>query len=123
MNSSRLALLAVTVLCACVGAASADDTIQIVPLPIPQSSNVPAPGTVIESPVVPQSSYVIPHDGKWSRGMIANDGAQYSGTAPYNGPYNGGTWEGPVHVRLPYYSYRRNWDYAGPGSLNVTIVW
>ncbi len=118
MNSSILTLLAVTTLFAGISAACADDVIQVVPLPIPQS-----PDFVIESPVAPQSSAFIPHDGKWNRGMIANDGAQLSGAAPYSSPYIGGTWEGPTHIRYPYYSYRRNWDYAGPASVNVTIVW
>jgi hypothetical protein len=122
MNSSLLALLAVVTLGVCLSAASADDVLQVVPLPVPQ-----APGTVTETPVAPpaspQGSAFIPRDGKWNRGMIANDGAQFSGAAPYSAPYIGGTWEGPIHIRYPYYSYRRNWDYAGPASLNVTIVW
>jgi len=118
MNSSILTLLAVVTLLACISAASADDAIQVMPLPIPQSADA-----VIETPIAPQASAFIPNDGKWSRGMIANDGSQLSGAAPYSSPYIGGTWEGPTHIRYPYYSYRRNWDYAGPASVNVTIVW
>jgi hypothetical protein len=117
MNSSLLVLLAVTALCACAAAASADDAFGIAPLPIPQS------GEVIDEPVVEQGSVIISNDGKWNRGMILNDGAQFSGAAPYGGPYIGGAWEGGTHIRYPYYSYRRNWDYAGPVSVNVTIIW
>ena len=32
-------------------------------------------------------------------------------------------WAGQLHVRYPYYSYRRPWFTPGPKSLNVTIVW
>lgn len=28
-----------------------------------------------------------------------------------------------LHLRYPYYSYRRPWYPAGPASVNVTIVW
>jgi hypothetical protein len=28
-----------------------------------------------------------------------------------------------LHVRYPYYSYRRPWYPAGPESINVTIIW
>jgi hypothetical protein len=28
-----------------------------------------------------------------------------------------------LHVRYPYYSYRRPWYPPGPQSLNVTIIW
>jgi len=28
-----------------------------------------------------------------------------------------------LHVRYPYYSYRRPWYPAGPQSINVTIIW
>lgn len=30
---------------------------------------------------------------------------------------------GGLHVRHPYYSYRRPWFTPGPASLNVTIIW
>ncbi|MEW4527207.1 hypothetical protein [Maioricimonas sp. JC845] len=32
-------------------------------------------------------------------------------------------WDGGLHPRYPYYSYRRPWYYRGPASLNVTIPW
>jgi hypothetical protein len=28
-----------------------------------------------------------------------------------------------LHVRYPYYSYRRPWYHAGPPSVNVSIIW
>ena len=28
-----------------------------------------------------------------------------------------------LHLRHPYYSYRRPWYPAGPASVNVTIIW
>jgi hypothetical protein len=28
-----------------------------------------------------------------------------------------------LHLRYPYYSYRRPWYPAGPASVNVTIIW
>jgi hypothetical protein len=116
MNSSILALFAVAVLFS-TAAAVADDVPGIAPLPIPQS------GEAVEGQAVEQGSVIISNNGRWNRGMMANDGAQFSGAAPYSAPYIGGAWEGSTHIRYPYYSYRRNWDYAGPVSVNVTIIW
>jgi hypothetical protein len=44
--------------------------------------------------------------------------------SPY-GPMHGfvAVPAGELHVRHPYYSYRRPWYTPGPASLNVTIVW
>jgi hypothetical protein len=116
MNSSMLALFAVAALCVCA-TAMADDSFGVAPLPIPQTD------AATDDQVTVQSSVVVTNDGKWNRGMIANDGASFSGAPPYSAPYLGGAWEGSTHIRYPYYSYRRNWDYAGPASVNVTIVW
>ncbi|REJ76761.1 MAG: hypothetical protein DWQ29_15585 [Planctomycetota bacterium] len=30
---------------------------------------------------------------------------------------------GGLHLRYPYYSYRRPWYRPGPASVNVTIIW
>lgn len=117
MNSSMPALFALALLCACVSAATADDAYDVAPLPIPQADAAAGDEMVVEG------SVVVTNDGKWNRGMIANDGAAFSGAAPYSAPYLGGAQEGSTHIRYPYYSYRRNWDYAGPVSVNVTIVW
>jgi hypothetical protein len=116
MNSSMLALFAVAALCVCASV-SADDAYDIAPLPIPQSD------AASDGQIVVEESVVVTHNGRWQRGVISNDGAHLSGAAPYSAPYLGGAWEGNTHIRYPYYSYRRNWDYAGPVSVNVTIVW
>lgn len=116
MNSTLYALIAVGCLTMCT-TALADDLIEPAPLPTPSA------GESVQQSGAPSGTYIIPHDGKWNRGMILNDGAQLSGAAPYSAPYNGGAWEGGAHTRFPYFSYRRSWDYAGPASVNVTIVW
>lgn len=48
-------------------------------------------------------------------------------------PVDSGVWYRPeavlpgvnegLHLRYPYYSYRRPWYPAGPASVNVTIIW
>ncbi len=57
--------------------------------------------------------------------------------SPWNVPFNGygvnpagaegvfvgPSWAGRLHVRFPYYSYRRPWYTRGPASLNVDIIW
>ncbi|RMG41966.1 MAG: hypothetical protein D6725_00480, partial [Planctomycetota bacterium] len=32
-------------------------------------------------------------------------------------------FNGPGHLRFPYYSYRRPWFFPGPPRFNRTIVW
>ena len=36
--------------------------------------------------------------------------------------YTGAVADG-MHVRYPYYSYRRPWYTPGPASQNVSILW
>ena len=55
------------------------------------------------------------------------------GTYPPPPGHPGGVWYRPeavvppandgLHLRYPYYSYRRPWYPAGPASVNVTIIW
>jgi hypothetical protein len=55
------------------------------------------------------------------------------GTYPPPPGHPGGVWYRPeavvpptndgLHLRYPYYSYRRPWYPPGPASINVTIVW
>ncbi len=128
MNSTLLAMLVMSSLLVCTCALADDSTPAplLVPQSVPRSSEgvqTPQATEAVQEYNVPSGTVYVPHDGKWNRGMISNDGAHLSGAAPYNGPYLGGAWEGGTHGRFPYYSYRRSWDYAGPLSVNVTIVW
>lgn len=111
------------------------DPVQSVPLttaPIPYV----VPNSVRQPPIVvspprsnspPQSySQSIPAYGSdpqatqiW--GMpIDGDGINPAGA---EGLIVGPSYSGGMHIRHPYYSYRRPWYTPGPASLNVDIVW
>lgn len=89
-------------------------------------SELPAP-TQDQAPTVPLPSRL--------------DAAPAPAPAPAPVPYPCGTWQqdpgyygyrpeavvpgtnAGLHLRYPYYSYRRPWYPAGPAGVNVTIIW
>lgn len=86
------------------------------PTPRPALPTNPRPAT--ETVVVPQST---------------TSAAPLLGNYPPPPGHPGGVWYRPeavvppanegLHLRYPYYSYRRPWYPAGPASVNVTIIW
>lgn len=99
MNSTLLAMLVMSSLLVCTCALADDSTPAplLVPQSVPRSSEgvqTPQATEAVQEYNVPSGTVYVPHDGKWNRGMISNDGAHLSGAAPYNGPYLGGAWEG-----------------------------
>ena len=55
----------------------------------------------------------------WSQPM-SGDGINPEGA---EGIFVGPAFSGGLHVRFPYYSYRRPWYTRGAASLNVDIIW
>lgn len=53
-------------------------------------------------------------------GLQAGDGINPVGA---EGIFVGPAYAGRLHVRYPYYDYRRPWFPRGPASLNVDIIW
>lgn len=70
----------------------------------------------------PAGVYVVPqyqHQPGWGV-PLDGDGVNPAGA---EGIYVGPSYSGGLHIRHPYYSYRRPWYTRGPASLNVDIVW
>lgn len=77
-----------------------------VPTPAGSAVRAAAP-TITPVPVQSPPLFVVPFDA----------GVHYRPEAVVP-PANDG-----LHLRYPYYSYRRPWYPAGPASVNVTIIW
>lgn len=96
----------------------------VVPPP-PESAAQPIPDTNVppEPPVptvpVPQAEYSAPIQSPQPCGTWLQDSGYYWYRPEAVVP---GTNAG-LHLRYPYYSYRRPWYPAGPASVNVTIIW
>lgn len=68
-------------------------------------------------PYAAQYQYYGAHS--WSHPMVADDINPEGAEGIFVGP----AFSGGLHVRFPYYSYRRPWYTRGPASLNVDIIW
>lgn len=105
-------------MCAMPQADAAADEPLVPPPPAPEQIETAEPAVPTFSPATPSvefapQSYPAPgytslHDAgyHWYRPEAVVPGT------------NGG-----LHLRYPYYSYRRPWYPAGPASVNVTIIW
>ena len=107
------------------------------PIPIPSDAGVIPPAPVETRPALPSH-------GRQPRSTASEPPAPLpgpqivpnAGASAWIAPVAPLTWDtayvpqavvpptnGGLHVRHPYYSYRRPWYPPGPPSLNVTIVW
>lgn len=118
--------LCCTLLLACCELSQAGDP----PLPMPPET--PAVESRVQTPALPATSPT--PAGPASRRAAPAMGAIPMQAAPvYIGPFDPGVYYRPeavvppvndgLHLRAPYYSYRRPWYPPGPASVNVTIVW
>jgi hypothetical protein len=99
------------------------------PTTVPYSDPLPA--------AVPQYSHPVPaipgaapcgcqSPAVYSAGAIGVPAGPDYGYGVYGDPFPygyTGAFAAGMHVRHPYYSYRRPWYANGPASLNVTIAW
>jgi hypothetical protein len=93
---------------------SVTETAPIESVPVPTRAQAPAPSAVVPAPPTsaPAAALYCPP------GVAVNDlGVWYRPEAVVP-PANEG-----LHLRYPYYSYRRPWYPPGPASVNVTIIW
>jgi len=111
---------ALTALCCGVACSAEEPTVP--PPPAAEAQTTPGQSTSSE-PAVPIAPVPDIHPsgqplgqpcGTWQHDY-GNDGYRPEAVVP-------GTNAG-LHLRYPYYSYRRPWYPAGPASVNVTIIW
>lgn len=99
-----------------------EPAIPVPPTPTPietapvESIPVPTPAVSAAAPFTTSTSSV-PAAGCPS-GFLPNDPGVWYRPEAVVPPANEG-----LHLRHPYYSYRRPWYPPGPASVNVTIIW
>lgn len=110
-----------SVLCIASSSAHSADEPAVPPPPAPTIDATEALPTVPDAAVHPAPPYAA-----WADQACPAPGY----TSLYDAGYH---WYRPeavvpgtnagLHLRYPYYSYRRPWYPAGPASVNVTIIW
>jgi hypothetical protein len=79
-------------------------------IPLPNHTHSPAVSAAAPTGAVPAAHC--------PTGYLSNDPGVWYRPEAVVPPANDG-----LHVRYPYYSYRRPWYPPGPAGLNVTIIW
>jgi hypothetical protein len=125
-------LLAVVVLSSCGVCGAVEPAV-----PVPPETSVTGSSPAVPRPALPTSARQVAEPAgaaeQSNQPAAAVDRPQ---TTPWFGPapawygYSGYRPEAVIpatndglHLRYPYYSYRRPWYPAGPASVNVTIIW
>jgi hypothetical protein len=98
-------------------AAERDDALAPPPFPAPIYWFSPVP------PLPPEPSYEEISERYPPPAHSLVPPALLVGPVYYASGVPGGPTTYGVHVRFPYYNYRSSWTYAGPASINHTIVW